>query len=75
MAKGPSVEELSPCLFPPSDHFPTSGISFPCLIRLFHTLASTLVFSNQNQKSETESIPKDQCQGEAGSTEEAPHLL
>ena len=54
------------------DYFPTSRISFSCFTRLLHTLASTLVFSNQNQKSETESTPKDQCQWETGNADEPP---
>lgn len=52
IAKGPNIEELGPCPFLSSDYFPTSGIYFPCVIRLFYTLGSTLVFSNQSWKGE-----------------------
>ena len=58
--------------FPYGDYFLTSRISFSCFIRLLHILASTLVFSNQNQKSKTESAPKHQCQWETRSAEESP---
>lgn len=63
VATGLRIEELGPCLFPCRDYFPTSGIAFPCLIRLFHTLASALVLSNQNWKSEGDSTSKDLCRG------------
>ena len=49
-ARGPSVEELSPCLFPPRDYVPTYGIFSLASLDCFTPWLQLLYFQIKTQK-------------------------